>query len=187
MENMSMDGLCSASKALESHQPEIYPYGYPSGETTTYEMASSSENFPFCCSENYFPGQESGFHEGNFHKEGKFNIIRWKSGKSVDPRLLNLLEFFRELYIERGEFFKKIFPGLHDEFVDVFKKIGGMLARKEGMKVQTMQRSLSLGSPSTPKHGDDDSTLRLQWFKVRTLDISGVGAGQGGGQGGGSH
>ncbi|KAA8534520.1 hypothetical protein F0562_032037 [Nyssa sinensis] len=185
MENMSMNGLAGASKPSESHQPAIYPSGYPSDEnrrTTTYEMASNSENLPFYWSENYFPGQESGFREGNFGKRGKFNEIRWNSGKPVDPRLLRLLKFFRELCTERREFFKKIFPGLHDEFEDVFKKIDGIKARKKGMRVQTMQRSLSLGSPRTPKHGDD-STLRLERFRVRTLDLSGVG--QGGDQGDG--
>ncbi|KAL7252782.1 hypothetical protein ACSBR1_007365 [Camellia fascicularis] len=59
-------------------------------------------------------------------------------GKSVDPRLLRLLEIFRELYMERREFFKKIFPGLHDEFAELYEKFEGVLSQRHGRKAQTM-------------------------------------------------
>ncbi|XP_059669662.1 uncharacterized protein LOC132314910 [Cornus florida] len=171
---MSMDDLYGAVRPHQTHQQTIYEFGYPMDESTrmtTNEMASNSENSPFWESKDNFPIQEFGIEEGKSHE--KLNIVRWKSGKSVDPRLLTLLEIFRELYIERREFFKKIFPGHHDEFKDVFKKVSANFLRKDQMEVQTMQRSLSFGAP---KQGEE-SGLRLQRFKVRTPDLSGAGQG----------
>ncbi|KAL3520845.1 hypothetical protein ACH5RR_018994 [Cinchona calisaya] len=90
-------------------------------------------------------------------------MIRWKSGKRVDQRLLMLLEsFFQEIYVKREDFFKKIFPGMYEEFVDVFNNIGAMLWKNnDETKCRTMQRSLSFGSPRPP----------LEWFRVRTPNV----------------
>lgn len=79
-----------------------------------------------------------------------------------------MLEYFQELYEKRQEFFKKIFPGHHDEFADVFKKVGAVVStKKHHAKVQTMQRSLSLGSPRSLEQ-TEESELRLDRFKVKT-------------------
>ncbi|KAJ0045270.1 hypothetical protein Pint_05873 [Pistacia integerrima] len=106
--------------------------------------------------------------------------------KSFDPRLLVLLEYFRELYERKGDLFRKIFPGIHDEFVEFSKKIGElsshMKSHDQMRGVRTMQRSLSVGSPRTRAIEGDESPLRLERFKIRTVILDGIS--QGGGQGG---
>ncbi|KAF7147647.1 hypothetical protein RHSIM_Rhsim03G0105800 [Rhododendron simsii] len=104
----------------------------------------------------------------------RFNLIRWKSGKSVDPRLFAMLGVFKELYVEKHEFFTKIFPGrLYDEFAELFKKIAGVSSTWDDAKARTLTRSLSCGSRRGANQGDE-STLRLERFKVRILDLGGV-------------
>ncbi|KAL0303541.1 UNVERIFIED_CONTAM: hypothetical protein Sradi_6222200 [Sesamum radiatum] len=110
------------------------------------------------------------------------NLIRWKSGKRVDPRLLTLLESFGEIYMERQEFFKKIFGGnTHEE---VFKKIGNALKRKKEMKkAGSMPRSLSMRAIKQRGVDDEIDGFKLKRFKVRTPNVVVVGqdgAGQGG-------
>ncbi|CAA3032676.1 Hypothetical predicted protein [Olea europaea subsp. europaea] len=95
-------------------------------------------------------------------------MIRWKSGRSVDPRLLTLLESFREIYDKRRDFFKKIFPKSQEDFVDVFKKTSTASRKnKEVRSFRTIGRSLSLGS------------RRPQRFKVRTPNVIVVAGGDG--------
>lgn len=92
--------------------------------------------------------------------EDRPNIIRWKSGKMVDPKLLELLESFRELYVKRRKFFKKIFPVNYEESVEVFKKLEVAIRKNKKMKNQaTVKRSLSFG---------DESNIRLERFKIKT-------------------
>ncbi|KAL3520844.1 hypothetical protein ACH5RR_018993 [Cinchona calisaya] len=104
----------------------------------------------------------------------------------VDEKLMNVLDLFRELYCKRGEFFKKIFPELHEDFVRVFKKIDAILPMKKKdnyqIQVKHMQRSLSVGSrrPRAVGQVDESDELRLNLFKIRTPNLSGV---QSGGQG----
>ncbi|KAJ0100836.1 hypothetical protein Patl1_05937 [Pistacia atlantica] len=111
------------------------------------------------------------------------------SGKSIDPRLVVLLEYFRKLYVRKGDLFKKTFPGIHDEFVDFIKRIGTALSpvmKSDGKMrgVRTLQRSLSIGSPRSRAIDVDESPLRLDRFKIRTvvLDGGGQGSSQDGGQ-----
>lgn len=115
-----------------------------------------------------------------------------KSIDNIDPRLLMLLKYFRELYVREAELFKKVFPGLREEFAEAFRKIGAMLSqvKRQQSQVKTMQRSLSLGSHRTRGIGGGELPGRLQRFKIRTVVVDyGVGQGQGatgdsGGQGG---
>lgn len=99
------------------------------------------------------------------------NMIRWKSGKRVDPRLLALLESFGEIYVERREFFKKIFD---EKYEELFETIGSALRRGRKMKkARSMSRSLSMRAIG--KRGLDQDVelegLRLEWFKVRTPNV----------------
>ncbi|KAI3458878.1 hypothetical protein Pfo_015541 [Paulownia fortunei] len=97
------------------------------------------------------------------------DIIRWNSGKRVDPRLLALLESFGEIYMDRHEFFKKIFHGNHEE---VFKKIGDALRKKKQMKKsRSMPRSLSMRAIKQRGVDDESDGLRLERFKVRTPNV----------------
>ncbi|KAL0317267.1 UNVERIFIED_CONTAM: hypothetical protein Sangu_2141000 [Sesamum angustifolium] len=110
------------------------------------------------------------------------NLIRWKSGKRVDPRLLTLLESFGEIYVERHEFFKKIFDGnTHEE---LFKKIGNALRKKKEIKkARSMPRSLSMRAIKRRGVDDEIDGFKVERFKVRTPNV--VVAGQDGtGQGG---
>lgn len=86
-------------------------------------------------------------------------MIRWKSGKRVDPRLLTLLESFKDVFDKRQEFFKKIFPGTYQEFKHVFGKFARIKGQKREMKVRALERCSSLGSTRE---------LRLERFKVKT-------------------
>nr|GLL40114.1 hypothetical protein A4A49_06928 [Ipomoea trifida] len=90
-------------------------------------------------------------------------IIRWKSGKRVDPRLLTLLESFRDVFDKREDFFKKIFPGIYEEFKDVFGKFAMIKGQKREMKTRALERSSSLGSARG---------LRLERFRVRTPNVT---------------
>ncbi|XP_030526538.1 inhibitor of growth protein 1 homolog [Rhodamnia argentea] len=120
---------------------------------------------------------------------------RAKAGKSVDPQLLAVLEFFRELYARRRDLFKELFPKLHDEFAEFSKRLEDLLFREEKERLaDRLRRSLSVGSPRTTSReiGGGDLPLKLERFKVRTVDLDdddaptagGGGGGQGGGQGG---
>lgn len=109
------------------------------------------------------------------------------AGSSIDPRLLVLLEYFMELYERKDDLFRKIFPGIHDEFVDFSKKFDELLSQLKShngrRSVRGMQRSLSVGSPRSRSIDDDESPLRLDRFKIRTVILDGIS--QGGGQGDG--
>ncbi|KAG6404560.1 hypothetical protein SASPL_136809 [Salvia splendens] len=63
-------------------------------------------------SSSFYPA----FDYSNRQEETKTShFIRWNSGKRVDPRLLGALEMFGEIYVERREFFDKVFKGDHEE------------------------------------------------------------------------
>ncbi|WMV53535.1 hypothetical protein MTR67_046920 [Solanum verrucosum] len=117
-------------------------------------------------------------------------MIRWKSGKKVDPRLIMLLDFFRDIYMKRGEFFKKIFPFHHEDFIPIFEKIGVVFSnnkdQEKKFKINSFKRSPSDNSLNKSRGIDiDPSQLKLEKFKVKTPEvISGSGGGSGGqGQG----
>ncbi|XP_070003319.1 uncharacterized protein LOC142165762 [Nicotiana tabacum] len=115
-------------------------------------------------------------------------MIRWKSGKEVDPRLIMLLDFFRDLYLKRGEFFKKIFPLDHEDFIPVFEKIGAVFSMKDQEKksqIIGLERSPSESSLHRSR-GIDESQLKLERFKVKTPEVQSGGGGGGGGGGGAS-
>ncbi|KAB1225333.1 hypothetical protein CJ030_MR1G015653 [Morella rubra] len=105
-------------------------------------------------------------------------IHRKAAGKDVDPRVLTLLEYFRQLYVRRREVFKTSFPDLHDDFDELFRKQGSSLSQAQSgrMKVQPMKRSSSSGSTREIAAGD----LKLQKFKVRTINLDGDTNGKGG-------
>ena len=108
-----------------------------------------------------------------------------KPEKPVDPRLLSLLKFFRELYVQRRELCKKSFPRHHDEFVELSKKCGGVVPQVQVPHLQvnrmrstpTLQRSLSVGSLRTPSNRGGESDLRLDRFRIHILNVGGSGGG----------
>ncbi|CAN4126470.1 unnamed protein product [Withania somnifera] len=104
--------------------------------------------------------------------EEKPVMIRWKSGKKVDPRLIMLLNFFRDLYMKRGEFFKKVFPFHHEDFIPIFKKIGVVFSnnkeyQEKKFKIDSLKRSQSDNSLNKSR-GIDESRLKLKKFNVKT-------------------
>lgn len=121
-----------------------------------------------------------------------------KWGKSIDPRLATMFEYFQELYFLKHELFRRVFPGIRDEVSDnFFKKLGVLTSQvrksndenDKSREGKTLQRSLSLGSPHNRSiEGGVESTLRLERFKVRTVVLEGVGGdgGSAGGHGGGA-
>lgn len=101
------------------------------------------------------------------------NFIRWKSGKLVDPRLLALLESFGEIYVERHEFFKRIFDEKHEE---LFEKIGHALKKRKKMKKgRSMRRSMSMRAIGERGIDEEMEGLRLERFRVKTPNVIVVG------------
>ncbi|KAL2548961.1 Uncharacterized protein Fot_10491 [Forsythia ovata] len=118
--------------------------------------------------ENDFYAYTTGLYREDFGEKPhrRPSMIRWKSGKRVDPRLLMLLESFREIYVKRREFFKKVFPGSYEDFVAVFNKTATASRKNKEMRsFRTIGRSLSLGSRRKPPE------IRPQRFKVRTPKV----------------
>ncbi|KAH6756278.1 hypothetical protein C2S53_003698 [Perilla frutescens var. hirtella] len=109
------------------------------------------------------------------------NLIRWKSGKRVDPRLLALLESFGEIYVERREFFKRIFD---ENYEELFEKIGSAFKKRKQMKKsKSMSRSISMRSIRKRGIDEEFDGPRLERFKVKTpnvIEIEQDGATQGG-------
>ncbi|XVE68620.1 hypothetical protein DITRI_Ditri09bG0083100 [Diplodiscus trichospermus] len=180
---------------MDSHQEMRPPEGYPSDEHDLPDMSSTVSDMDRCPffgrdDDDDLSLLESGLYRRSYSDMGddhhRIQERAKRLGKSFDPRLLVLLEFFREFYVRRKELLKKIFPGLQNDFIEFFKKVGRLLDefRSNQVKVKTMQRSLSLGSPPTPSKEGDESPLRLDRFKIRTVNVY-VQGGQGdqGGQG----
>lgn len=167
------------SQLIQPPNSSVYDFGYPRPQNgcaspVAYNMVSNAGSFSYSRFGNGdSSAQQTGWDHGRFdNRDTRPYMIRWKSGKKVDERLLMLLEsFFQEIYVKREEFFKKIFPEKHEEFTDVFNKIGAMLSKNnDKAKHRTMRRSLSVGSPR-----------RLERFKVKTPNVIVSGsAGQGG-------
>ncbi|CAN4126469.1 unnamed protein product [Withania somnifera] len=118
--------------------------------------------------------------------EEKPVLIRWKSGEKVDPKLIMVLDFFRNLYMKRGEFFKKIFPFHHEDFIPIFEKIEVMFSKNKDQekkfKIDSLKRSPSDNSLNKSR-GIDESQLKLEKFKVKTPEVISGGGGSGQGQG----
>ncbi|KAF2578399.1 hypothetical protein F2Q68_00001644 [Brassica cretica] len=119
-----------------------------------------------------------------------------EGGLRMDMRVLTVIEYMRELYVGQLQLLKKMFPGgAKDKFLGFFNKIedADLSQFKQDSrpptKAMTMQRSLSAGSPRFTSRGINlgPPDLRDEWFKVRTVDAGGAGAGAeagGGGKGG---
>ncbi|RVW71418.1 hypothetical protein CK203_058098 [Vitis vinifera] len=146
--------------------PPPYEFGYPMCQN---EGSTSTINHEMAWSENDLLQWISSFQKSdNFHSDHRIS-----PPQPNDPRLLVLLENLRKLYTERRELFKNIFPELDDNFVESFKKIRATLLqlKTDRLKVQTLQRSLSVDSPRTPSRKGDEYPSRLERFKVKTLDV----------------
>ncbi|XP_039173861.1 glycine, alanine and asparagine-rich protein-like [Eucalyptus grandis] len=94
------------------------------------------------------------------------------------------------LYVRRRHTFWQLFPKLHHE---INRKLEDALRSNKTREVREFQRSLSVGSSRLPDRDGgvgDEPALRLNRFKVRTVDLeddvveSGGSGGQQGGQGG---
>ncbi|KAL0007909.1 hypothetical protein SO802_009411 [Lithocarpus litseifolius] len=178
----------------QPYEQETYPIWYPSDERMTNyptnNTPSSSWNQPAFGTIDDMSIFESGLYQQQYDYYGDnmymgANNYYGFEPKPVDPRLLSLLKFSRELYVRRKELCKKSFPKLHDEFVELSKKCGGVVPQVQIPHLQvnrmrstpTLQRSLSVGSPRTPSNRGGESDLRLEWFRVRTLNVDGGGGG----------
>lgn len=110
--------------------------------------------------------QISRFDQGEVEKsEQSSEEVREDRGESIDPRVVNILELFRQLYCEREETLKSILPGIHFKLSEFFKKVNTLvlnIVKSDGERfnARTLKRSLSLSS----------SPPRNEWFKVRPID-----------------
>ncbi|GAB4836307.1 hypothetical protein Ancab_001222 [Ancistrocladus abbreviatus] len=166
---------CLASSAYSYGYP--YPSNYDQSEAyTTDTMASNYvDALPLYSSyystmeHNSFPQASRFRYPGNYFTDSGASHqdkCQGKRKRSVDPRIINLLEPFRRLYTERKEMFREIFSGILDELSELFKKVNSLVSegRTGQQRYPTMQRSLSLGSPPVDER-----------FKIRALDIGWVG------------
>ncbi|KAL7107990.1 hypothetical protein ACP275_06G088100 [Erythranthe tilingii] len=102
------------------------------------------------------------------------DMLRWKSGETVDIKTIGVLESFGEMYVDRPGFFKRIFRGdvNHEE---LFKKIGDAITMKKEMKkkkMMMMPRSMSVGNIINQRGLDDGiDGLKLERFKVKTPNV----------------
>ncbi|KAF8021835.1 hypothetical protein BT93_G2086 [Corymbia citriodora subsp. variegata] len=177
----------------ESLGPKPDGIGYPHGEPTPGAAGaplfpSSSDRSPrprafgsgSPCGESYSFGDA----EGQFYYYGRRPC---DGDQAIDPWLLALMEDLRELYVRRRHTFRQLFPKLHDE---IDQKLEEALRSKRTREVGAFQRSLSVGSPRLPGRDGgvgDEPALRLDRFKVRTVDLEddvAEGGSQQGGQGG---
>ena len=175
------------SLANEVHQFLERPEGYPSPSGEAMEVSTCTENHAYLGAYNDMSLLESGLLKTNIgDMDENCFTFQDKLGKPIDPRLLSVLEYFRELFVRREEVFKKIFPaGLQEEIVELLKKFGTIVSKvkSEKMKVRTLQRSLSIDSPRTPFRKGGELPLKLEYFKVKTVVLDGCGQGQQGSQG----
>ncbi|XP_056161066.1 uncharacterized protein LOC130135575 [Syzygium oleosum] len=172
----------------ESLGPRPDGVGYAGGEPVVPSAAGPP---PFPCSD-YAPyafgsgspcGENYGF--GDADSQFYYHGCRPCDGdQSIDPWLLALMEDLRELYVRRRHQFQELFPKLHDE---IDRKLEDALRSKRTREVRALQRSLSVGSPRLPGRDGgvgDEPALRLDRFKVRTVDLEEDDFVEGGGQGG---
>jgi len=106
-------------------------------------------------------------HEGDqvVKSDGSSEEVDANEVKLIDPRIINMLEPFRQFYSEREETLKSILPGLHVKLSEFFKMVNTLVlntvkSNTEKSNARTLKRSLSLGS----------SPLRNERFKVRPID-----------------
>ncbi|KAF5470079.1 hypothetical protein F2P56_010623 [Juglans regia] len=165
--------------------PEGYPADHDGMETdSTITSESRTRNWHFFGTSNDVSLLESGLLQRNMDDmSDNYHVFQEKLGKqAIDPKLVSVMEYFRELYVHSQEVFVKIFPGrLHEhEMVKLLEKYETvvfpvLLKSTDAMKVRTLQRSLSIGSPRPlVKGGDQESPLKLEYFKVRTVYTNGA-------------
>ncbi|GAB4836306.1 hypothetical protein Ancab_001221 [Ancistrocladus abbreviatus] len=118
-------------------------------------------------------------------------------GELIDPRLMSILEFFRQLYVRKKVLFRRIISIHREDFVELLNDMEKSKVKDmEKARAKSVKRHHSFSAVRGVKL--DDNQLRLQRFKVKTLDtddqqdpkggVPGGGKGGGGGtkRGGGS-
>ncbi|KAK9689065.1 hypothetical protein RND81_09G032900 [Saponaria officinalis] len=110
--------------------------------------------------------QGTGDYNGNAGNSEEHLEARRGNQETFDPRIINILEPFRQLYSEREETLKTIFPGIYSKLSEFFKKVNSLMLEHVQLKGQkstkcTLKRSLSLG---------DESNCKIERFKVKPID-----------------
>ncbi|KNA21457.1 hypothetical protein SOVF_043000 [Spinacia oleracea] len=86
----------------------------------------------------------------------------------VDPRLVSLLDFFRQLQTRRKDIFNKVMPAHRQHLDAIFSEMRNVqqLKNKNSKMVgMVRQRSMSFG---------DEKSLKEERFKVKPIDSGGV-------------
>ncbi|RVW26348.1 hypothetical protein CK203_110010 [Vitis vinifera] len=160
-----------------NHQHSQYHPPYELGRPVPHNKGSATTTNQIAWNQNDLLQWKTSFQKENHSGDtaDSSHSHRVSPPQPNDPRLLVQLENLRTLYTEKRELFQKIFPELDDNFVESFKKIRATLLqlKTDRLKVQTLQRSLSLDSPRTPSTKGDEYPLKLERFRVKTLDLSG--------------
>lgn len=181
-----------ADDVQEMQRPEGYPTGEEIEEASASNNSESSStgNWRFFATSNDLSLLESGLLQREMEEFCGINTNGFReklSLKPMDPRLVWVLEYFRELFVQKREVFMKIFPELllQHEVLKLLEKFETAIAqvKMDRMRARMMQRSLSIDSPRPMSAGGDrDSPSKLDYFKIRTVYTDG-GAPQGDNEG----
>ncbi|KAG6680351.1 hypothetical protein I3842_13G037200 [Carya illinoinensis] len=176
-----------ADNGQEMQRPEGYPSGEEIEASTSNSESSSVRNWRFFATSNDLSLLESGLLQRDideFVYGINSNRFQEKLGKPLmDPKLVSVLEYFWELFVQKREVFMNIFPELlQHEVVKLLEKFETVIAQVKmdrTMKARVLQRSLSIDSPRPMSVGGDrDSPSKLEYFRIRTVSTDG-GAPQG--------
>ena len=112
----------------ESHAPEKHEYKNPTDDQMVIIPSNTSSISGLDIDASQLKRSMLHKNDGDMC-ENCYAIHKKAVGKAVDPRLLTILEFSRQLYVRKQVVFEKSFPELHDEFVELFKKHGAKLSQ----------------------------------------------------------
>ncbi|KAL5731287.1 hypothetical protein ACHQM5_004033 [Ranunculus cassubicifolius] len=186
------DGYGVTSSINESTSYQVFPqeqFQFNSNLSSAETTGSTSYQYT---SQGYGYGYWNGYGVPNSNEETPYYSST--EPKDEESEIRALREYLESLYFESQDLFKKVFPELLEKykgkkgskedkakaksFTKVLKKLAMKLHKKKlgQLNVQTMRRSLSLGSPHTPTQGGGSgSSFKLEWFRIKTLQLGGGG------------
>lgn len=156
------------------HYLKSSPYYYPIPYYNSYNNNNSHFDFPKV---NVATNQsQNQYYQPNIlHKSESIMTANhhnlYPNKSMIDLKILSILECLRDVYNEKEESLKNVFPSLFSKLSNFFKKVNSLILESVAMDRNKstrpiLKRSLSLGSSSTCKN---------ERFRVRPMDSDDVG------------